>query len=175
MKKNGKARRVLFGTRKRVVISVIAVIALIGASVAVAAWIAASGSGNAQAKIGTATAVTLTVTADPTIGQGTGAPVTPGSPGALGFKVSNPQAQALTITNATAGTPVVSSGGTCADNAAALATHVTVTMTGFVGMTISANANQQSLAKNDAISLDASTPVCLSGATLNVPVTITAS
>jgi hypothetical protein len=115
------AKRFLFGSKKRTTLSVLGVLSLVAASVALAAWLV-HGVGNGIGKAGSLAAVTIST---PTQASVTTGDLFPGQDGSLYVNVTNPNTSPVWATSVAGNSaPITSS-----DTANCPASNVTVNTT----------------------------------------------
>lgn len=161
------------GTRRRKVISVVAVLALIASGTALAIWYSASGSGSANGTFASSgQAVTLTVT-----GVSGGNPVSPTAMGTVKFDVTSTVAQTLNVLTISQAGPFVVTAPNCSP--AEITTLVgqlslpDLPLGAGSGLTIPATPGVAHFVTN--VALNAAAPACAIGGSFTVPVTVTAS
>jgi len=153
--------------RRRTFVAVVALLALLAATIGIASW-STSTSGNGYSKAATATALTLSDASASTTGD-----LYPGGTGDLKVKVANPNSFPVRITAVS-----LTSGGTITSNVGACNTagHG-VTLTNQSGLTIDLAANAVATVETiaSAVNMSTSSDNSCQGAIFTIPVDVTAA
>ena len=153
--------------RRRTFVVVVALLALLAATIGIASW-STSTSGNGYSKAATATALTLSDASASTTGD-----LYPGGTGDLKVKVANPNSFPVRITAVS-----LTSGGTITSNVGACNTagHG-VTLTNQSGLTIDLAANAVATVETiaGAVNMSTSSDNSCQGAIFTIPVDVTAA
>jgi len=153
--------------RRRTFVAVVALLALLAATIGIASW-STSTSGNGYSKAATATALTLSDASASTTGD-----LYPGGTGDLKVKVANPNSFPVRITAVS-----LTSGGTITSNVGACNTagHG-VTLTNQSGLTIDLAANAVATVETiaGAVNMSTSSDNSCQGAIFTIPVDVTAA
>lgn len=154
-------RTKLWSTRRRKVATVVASLALLGAGVAVAAWLV-NATGTGQGRTASLAAPTIAV------GTASGPGCLPGGDCDAAVKITNSNAVPLTITTiADGGTPTQFTGSCLASNLTVNAGAVTG------GVTVPANASNAPVVIPNAYHLSATAPSTCQGDTFTKGMTLT--